>query len=137
MGCVLRRKITVLLTNGNVVVIVDGNQVTELQMTSSGSSLRSNTLHGASITEECICVVVDNIEARLVESTSSLSLSNGETNSVGETLSKRTSCDFDTGGVVGFGVTGADGVDLLGSYSAAVYLESPGKTYTEALDVVH
>jgi len=60
-------------------------------------------------------VVVDNLEAGLVEGTSGLSLSNGETNSVGETLSKRTSCDFNTGCVVGLGVTGADGVDLLGS----------------------
>ena len=58
-------------------------------------------------------MVVYDLEAGLVEGTSSLSLCNGETNSVGETLTKRTSCDFDTGCVVGFGVTGADGVDLL------------------------
>jgi len=96
-----------------VVVIVDGNQVAKLQVTSSGSSLRSDTLHGASITEECVRVVVDDLEARLVECTGSLSLSNGETNSVRETLTQGTSCDFDTGCVVGFGVTGADGVDLL------------------------
>jgi len=82
-------------------------------------------------------VVVDNVEAGLVEGTSGLSLSDGETNSVGEALTKRTSCDFNTGCVVGFGVTGADGVDLLMSESDDVYLERAPETYAETLDVVH
>jgi hypothetical protein len=40
-------------------------------------------------------------------------LGNGETNGIGETLAERASGDFDTGGIMRFGVTGADAVDLL------------------------
>jgi hypothetical protein len=97
-------------TNGDVVVIVDGNEVSELQVTGSGGSLASNTLHGAAITEEHVDVVVDQLVAGLVEDGSSVLLSNGETDGIGETLTKRASSDLDTGGL---GVTGGDAVDLL------------------------
>jgi hypothetical protein len=100
-------------TNGDVVVIVDGNEVSELQVTGSGGSLASNTLHGAAITEEHVDVVVDQLVAGLVEDGSSVLLSNGETDGIGETLTKRASSDLDTGGVVRLGVTGGDAVDLL------------------------
>jgi len=96
-----------------VVVVVDGNQVAELQVTSGGGSLRGNTLHGATVTEEAVGVVVDEVEAGLVEGTSGLGLGHGKTNSVGETLTKRTSGDLDTGGVVSLGVTGGDAVNGL------------------------
>jgi hypothetical protein len=58
-------------------------------------------------------VVVDKVKAGLVEDTSSVSLGNGQTDGVGETLAKRTSGDLDTGGVVSLGVTGGDAVELL------------------------
>lgn len=96
-----------------MVVIVDGNKVAELQVTSSGSGLRGNTLHGATVTKEAVGVVVDEVEAGLVEGTGSLGLSHGKTNSVGETLTKRASGDLDTGGVVSLGVTGGDAVNGL------------------------
>lgn len=53
-----------------------------------------------------------------------MSLSHGETNSVGETLAKRTSGDLNTGGVVSLGVTGGDAVELLPKMSknVAVYM---------------
>ena len=96
-----------------MVVVVDGNQVAELQVTSSGSSLAGNTLHGTSITEEHVGVVVDELKARLVEDSRSVRLCNGKTDGIGETLTKRASSNLDTGGVVGLGVTGGDAVDLL------------------------
>lgn len=65
------------LTNGNVVVIVNHDKVAELQVTRSAGSLAGNTFHGTSITEETVCVVVDDIVARLVEDSGSVSLSNG------------------------------------------------------------
>ena len=86
-------------------------------MTGSGGGLGSNTLHGATITEEGVGVVVDEVEAGLVEGTSSLGLGHGKTNSVGETLSKRTSGDLNSGGVVSLGVTGGDAVNGLGFMS--------------------
>jgi hypothetical protein len=101
------------LTNGDVVVIVDGNEVPELQVASHGSSFAGNALHSAAITEEHECVVVDQIEAGLVEDSGSVGLGHGETDSIGETLAERTGGDLDTGGVVGLRVTRCDRVDLL------------------------
>ena len=96
-----------------MVVIVNHDEVAELQMTSHRSSLGGDTLHSAAITEECVCVVVDQLVAGLVEDGGSVLLSDGQTDSVGETLAEGTSGNLDTGGVVGLGVTRGDRVDLL------------------------
>lgn len=96
-----------------MVIIIDGNEVAELQVTSHGGGLGGDTLHGAAITEEHVGVVVDELIAGLVEDASGVSLGNGQTNGVGETLAKRTSGDLNTGGVVSLGVTGGDAVELL------------------------
>jgi hypothetical protein len=101
------------LTNGNVVVVVDGNQITKLQVTSSRSSLASNALHGAAITEEAVCVVVEQSVSGLVEDATAVGLSNSQTNGVGETLAEGTSGHLNTRGVVSLGVAGSDAVDLL------------------------
>ena len=99
-----------------MVVIVDGNEVSKLQVTSQRSSLAGNTLHRAAISEERVGVVVDQLKAGLVEDGSSVPLSNGETNGIGETLAQRTSCDFNARGVVRLGVARSDAVDLLWEY---------------------
>lgn len=96
-----------------MVVVVDHDQVTELEVTSGGCGLRGNTLHGASITEEAVSVVVDEVITWLVEDTSGVGLGNSKTDGVGETLTKRTSGDLNTWGVVGLWVTWGDGVDVL------------------------
>lgn len=111
---------SIVLTNGNVVVVVESDQVAELEVTGSGGSLGGNTLHGATITEEAVSVVVDKLVAGLVEGGSSLTLSHGKTDGVGETLAKGTSGDLNAGGVVRLGVTGGLAVNL-----------------TEVLEVVH
>jgi hypothetical protein len=118
-----------------VVVVVNGNQVAELQVTGHGGGLRGDTLHGTAITEEGVGVVVEQLIAGLVEDTTGVGLGNGETNSVGETLAKRTSGDLNTGGVVGLGVTGGDAVNLLHK-SATVCFAQLESTYTEVLEVV-
>lgn len=96
-----------------MVVIVDGNKVSELQVTSSGSSLTGNTLHSTAITEVAVCVVVKEVVSRLVEDSTAVSLGNGQTNGVGETLTKGTSGHLNTRSVVSFGVTGGNAVNLL------------------------
>lgn len=108
------------LTNGNVVVIVDGNEVAELQMASHRSSLAGNTLHSTSITEEHESVVVDQVKSWLVEDGSSVCLSHGKTNSIGETLAKRTSSDLNTRSVMSLRMTGGDAVKLLQSLSKII-----------------
>ena len=83
-----------------MVVIVDGNQLTKLQVAGLGGGLAGNTLHGASVTEEGVGVVVEQLEAGLVEAGGVVSLGHGETDGIGEALSEGTGGDFDTGGVV-------------------------------------
>lgn len=103
------------LTNGDVVVVVDHDKVAELQVTGSRSSLGGNTLHGATITEEAVGVVVDKVETRLVEDSAGVGLSDSKTDGVGETLTERTSGNLNTGGIVSLGVTGSDAVKGLSS----------------------
>lgn len=102
-----------ILTNGNVVVIVDSDEVAQLQVTGHGGGLTGDTLHSAAIAEEGVGIVVEELEAGLVVDTGGVSLSNGQTNSVGETLAQRTSGDLNSGSIVSLGVTGGDAVELL------------------------
>lgn len=67
-----------------------------------------------------IRVVVDEVEAGLVESGRHMRLCDAETDTVGETLSERTGGNFDAVGVAGLGVTRSQRVEL-----------------TEVLQVVH
>jgi hypothetical protein len=123
-----------------VVVIINGNQVAELQVTGHRGGLAGNTLHSTAITEEAVCVVVDQVIARLVEDGGGVSLSNGQTNSVGETLTQRTSGDLDTRGVVSLGVTGSDAINLLRRISKGSFHARYSRkkiSYSEALQVVH
>lgn len=102
-----------LLTNGNMVVIIYVDQVTELQVTSKTGSFAGNTLHGTTITEEAVCVVVEEFITRLVEDGGAVSLGNSETDGIGETLTQRTSGDLNTGSVMRLGVTWRNAVELL------------------------
>lgn len=100
-----------------MVVIVDGDQVAQLEMAGGRSSLASNTLHCTAITKEDIGVVIDQVVTRLVENTSGVGLRDGKTDCIGEALSKRTSCDLNTRGVVGLRVARSDAVNLLSGVS--------------------
>lgn len=113
-------------TNGDVVVVVDHDEVAKLQVTSCTGCLAGNALHGTSITEKAICVVVDKLKPGLVEDRSSVCLCDCKTNGVGETLTKWSSGDFDTRSVVCFWVAGADAVDLLCRPSAQYHGSEAG-----------
>ena len=65
-------------------------------MTSQACSLARNTFHGTSIAKEYVCVVVDQVEPWLIELGRRVSLGNGETNAVGETLAQRAGSDLNT-----------------------------------------
>jgi len=64
-----------------------------------------NTLLETTITKDNIGIVVEDFKTRLVEGSTELSLSKSETNSVGDTLTKRTSGDFNTFSPATFRVT--------------------------------
>jgi hypothetical protein len=66
---------------------------------SLGGSLGGDTLHGTSITEEAVCVVVEQLVAGLIEAGSEVGLGHGDTDSIGEALAERTGGNLDTGGL--------------------------------------
>ena len=76
------------------------------------AGLGSNTLLETSISEETVGEVVEDLETVLVVDGTHVSLGNGETDSVSDTLTEGTGGDLDTVSDTDLGVTGGDGVDL-------------------------
>jgi hypothetical protein len=113
LGDILSEGHSSVAVNGDLVVVPDGNEVAKLEVTSQRGSLAGDTLHQAAIAEESVSVVVDERETFLVEDSSGMSLGNGQTNSVGDTLAEGTSGDLNTGSVVSLGVTGSAAVNGL------------------------
>lgn len=113
LGDVLGEGNSGVTVNGDLVVVPDGNEVAKLEVASQRASLAGDTLHQATIAEEGVSVVVDKLKTVLVEGGGSVSLSHGQTNSVGNTLAKRTSGDLNSGSVVSLGVTGSSAVNGL------------------------
>lgn len=136
VSCLNLQKVVRLLTNGNVVVIVDADQVAQLEMSGEGSSLACDTLHGTTVTKDTVGVVVDKIISWLVEHGGSVGLSNRQTNCVGETLTQWAGCHLDTGGVVSLGMARGDAVDLLQPSQLPATFESD-RTYSEVFEVIH
>lgn len=87
-------------------------------MTCRAGSLTGNTFHSAAIAEEAESIIVEEIKARLVEGSSSISLGNCEAHGVRETLSKRTSSNLYAISIVSFGVTWCNAIHLLHMRSA-------------------
>lgn len=81
-------------------------------MTSEGACLGRDTLHQAAVTEEDVGVVVDEIEARLVVRASKVGLSDGKTDSVGDTLAEGTSGNLNAVGNTRLGVAWGDTAEL-------------------------
>jgi hypothetical protein len=96
-----------------VVIVIDSNQVSELQVTSHTGSLRSNALHGTTIAKDHVCVIAEEFKARLVEDSGRMRLGNRKSDGIGKTLAKWAGCNLDSGSVVGFGVARSDTIDLL------------------------
>ena len=82
-------------------------------MASSAGSFTGNALHSATISKECEGMVVDELEARLVELGSRVGLCNCETDGVCKTLTEGTSGNLDTGCILSFGVTWCDAIYCL------------------------
>ena len=82
-------------------------------MTSQRAGLAGDTLHQATITKEAVCVVVDKVEAILVEDSGGVRLRDRQTNSVADTLAKGSGGDLNTRGVVRLGMAGSDAVNGL------------------------
>ena len=74
------------LTDGNMVVVVDTDEVAKLQVAGKRSRLAGNAFHSTTIAKEEERVVVDQVEARLVEHTTSMCLCHGKADCIGKAL---------------------------------------------------
>ena len=88
--------------DGNAVVVVKGNQFVQLPRTGQRTGFMGNAFHQATVAEENVGVVIDDIETGLVEFFSQQLFSQCHADTVRNTLSKRTGCGIDTRGQVDF-----------------------------------
>jgi len=89
-----------ITVNGDMVVIIDANEVSKLEMTGEGSSFGGNAFLEAAVTDKDVGEAVKEVETRAVERGGSLSLGDGETDSIADTLTERTGSDFNARGIV-------------------------------------
>lgn len=82
----LKAQFSTLVTNGDVVIVVDHDEISQLQVTRKASRFACDTLHGTAISEEGKSVVVDDFEAWLIEFGGCVRLGNGQANGIGKTL---------------------------------------------------
>ncbi|KAI3491949.1 hypothetical protein L1887_43658 [Cichorium endivia] len=101
--------------DGDVVVVVEGDEVAELEVTGERGGLGRDALLQAAVTGEHVGGVGEEGEAVLVEGGGEVGLCDGETDRVGKALSEGAGGDLDALGVAGLGVTGGLGVDLTES----------------------
>lgn len=99
--------------NGDLVVVPHGNEVAKLEVPGQRRGLTGDTLHQATVAEEAVRVVVDNIEVRLVEDRGGVRLGDGEANGIGDTLAQGTSGDLNARGIMRLRVTRGDAVYFL------------------------
>ena len=82
-------------------------------MTCHTRRLTGNTLHSTTISKETEGMVIDKLEAWLVEDSGGVSLRHGKTDGIGKSLTKRSSGDFDTPNLMCFWMPGCNAVDVL------------------------
>ena len=98
--------------NGDVVVVVEDDQLAEAPVTSQRGGFTRHTFHVATITHDTVGVVVNDFAVRLVEAASQVLFNHRETDGVAETHTERTGGDFDAFGDKVFGVTRGLGIPL-------------------------
>ena len=101
-----------LTIDGDVVVVVEADQLTQAQGTGEGASLVGDTLHQAAIAQEDIGMVIDDGMAGLVELAGEDLLRQGHAHAIGDALTQGTGGGLDAGGVPILGVARRLGVEL-------------------------
>jgi hypothetical protein len=98
-----------------VVVVVYHDELSELQVTSHGSSLTGYAFHSTTIAKERKRIVVNQLIPWLVEDSRGVPLSNGQTDSVREALAERASSDLYSGSSLRLRMARHNTIDLLGT----------------------
>ena len=76
--------------DGNVVVVVEGNQLAQLHGTRQRTGFMGNTFHQTAVAQEHIGVMVDNVVARLVELTGQGAFGKRHADGIGDALPQGT-----------------------------------------------
>jgi hypothetical protein len=98
-----------------VIVVVYHDQLSELQVTSHGSSLTNYAFHGTTIAKERKRIVVNQLIPWLVEDSCGVPLSHSQTDSVREALAERASSDLYSGSSLRLRMARRDTIYLLGT----------------------
>ena len=104
----------------HVVGVIENREATKAELTSDGRGLHGHALLKVTITANGVGVMVDDVEARTVESVGEVCLGHGHTHGHREALPKRTRRSLDPRRMTVLGVTGAAAAQL-----------------TEGLEVIH
>mmetsp|Transcript_11394 Transcript_11394/g.15530 ORF Transcript_11394/g.15530 Transcript_11394/m.15530 type:complete len:399 (-) Transcript_11394:82-1278(-) len=102
--------------NRDTVVIVQGDELSKSPMSSERGSLSGDTLHVAAVSKNAISVVVHDGRVGLIEPSGQMLLSNGKADSIGNSLSKRTSGHLNSLSHEVLGVSRAPGFPLAESH---------------------
>mmetsp|Transcript_12876 Transcript_12876/g.22086 ORF Transcript_12876/g.22086 Transcript_12876/m.22086 type:complete len:401 (+) Transcript_12876:665-1867(+) len=98
--------------DGDTVIVVKGDELAKSPMASERACLSRNTLHHASITENAVGVVIDDLSVRLVEDGGKMGLCGGQADGVTNPLAQRSRGDLNTCGHKVLRMSWADGVCL-------------------------
>ena len=109
---ILRERHVGVAVDGDVVVVVEGNQFAQAQVASQRGGLAAHALLVAAVAHDHVGVVINDRAVGLVELGGQVGFSHGQTHGIGDALTQGAGGDFHARGLEGFGVTGSLGAPL-------------------------
>ena len=96
-----------------MVIVINHNEISKLQVTCCTCCFTSYSLHCTSITEKAISMVIDKLKASFVEYGCCVGLGNRKTDCIREALAERPSGDFYAFCIKNFRMAGRDAINRL------------------------
>lgn len=96
----------------DVVVVIEGDQLTQFQCACKGAGFVRNALHQTTVAKKSIGVVIDNVVTVTVELCGQTLFGNRHTNSVGNALTQRTGRSLHARCIAVFRMPGSLGMEL-------------------------
>ena len=98
--------------DGDVVVIVEIDQLAELERARQRCGFGRNALHQVAICDDSIDIVINDALPHLVETCGEMRFGDGETNAIRKAHPERPRGNFNAGGMAVFGVSGRETAPL-------------------------
>src|SRR5687768_18280075 len=90
--------------DGDVIVVVESDQLAEPQVSGEGGCLVRHAFHHVTIAGDEVCVVIDDVVTRPIEKGSKLRFGDGHADCIPNTLSEWTGCRLDARSVAELGM---------------------------------